>query len=309
MSLGAWSEEWLPTYRKDVVAPHSYTGYVYLLRHITNSSMGKMPLSEVKPIHVKKFLTGKKDTSQSTTSKLKAFLYAIFEAAIENDLCLKNPAKNVKPPSFVPKEKEAFTDIEINTILEYSATAKGKWFELAIYTLLYTGLRRGELLGLMWDDIDLTDSILKLRRSVAFGENRELTIVTSNSRKNHNREIPLIPELCQVFKDEQKRPGRTKGFFIFTTTTGEMIKPDNFTGTYQKFFRHLNIWCEKNEKSKVRLLTTHECRHTYASMLLRRGVDSRIRQALLGHADEEMTNSYTHTDREMLKKAAGDLRK
>jgi integrase len=47
----------------------------------------------------------------------------------------------------------------------------------------------------------------------------------------------------------------------------------------------------------------HECRHTFASLLLRRGVDSRIRQALLGHADEDMTNNYTHTDLDMHKKA------
>jgi site-specific recombinase XerD len=52
----------------------------------------------------------------------------------------------------------------------------------------------------------------------------------------------------------------------------------------------------------------HECRHTYATMLLRRGVDSRIRQLLLGHADEEMTNNYTHTDHDMLKKAMGNIR-
>ena len=147
MSLGAWGTEWLVTYKKDTVAPHTYTGYVYLMRHIVNSGIGKMPLTDIKPIHIKKFLTGKKDTSHSTVTKLKAFLYAIFECGIDNDLCIKNPARNVKPPSIAQGEKEAFTDVEINTILEYSATNEGKWFELAINTLLYTGLRRGEVIG------------------------------------------------------------------------------------------------------------------------------------------------------------------
>lgn len=270
--------------------------------------MANMPVAEVKPIHVKKFLSGKKHTSHSLVTKLKAFLYAIFEAAIENDLCLKNPAKNVKIPSIAQVEKEAFTDAEINTILEYAATGEGKWFELAINTLLYTGLRRGELLGLMWDDIDLSGSVLELRRAVSFGEGRELVTVTTNSRKNHTRDIPIDSVLLHLFKAELERAKRPKSLYIFSTPSGELIKPDNYARTYQKFFRHLNMWCKENEKAEVRTLTMHECRHTYASMLLRRGVDSRIRQMLLGHADEAMTNNYSHGNLDLLKRAVGNLR-
>jgi site-specific recombinase XerD len=87
-----------------------------------------------------------------------------------------------------------------------------------------------------------------------------------------------------------------------------MIKPDNFSRTYQKFFHHLNTWRETNEKTPVRLLTTHECRHTFASLLLRGGVDFRLRQALLGHADEDMTNNYTHIDLNLLKHAMENIR-
>lgn len=227
----------------------------------------------------------------------------MFEAAIDNDFCLKNPARNVKPPLMAQGKKDAFTDAKISTIREYAATEEGKWFELAVNTLLLTGLRRGELLGLMWDVIDFDDAMLNLQRAVAFGEGRELVTVTTNSRKNHTREIPLDPILIKLFKAEKERPGRTKSLYIFTTQSGMLVKPDNFARAYQKFFHHLNVWCEENGKSKVRNLTMHVCRHTFASMLLRRGVDSRIRQDLLGHSDEEMTNSYTHTDSEMLKKA------
>ena len=150
--------------------------------------------------------------------------------------------------------------------------------------------------------------MLKLKRSVSFGEGRSLVTVTSNSRKNHMRDIPLDPILLQMFKSERTSKDRPKSLYIFSTATGELIKPDNFARTYQKFFRHLNAWCVTNGKSKTRELTMHECRHTYATMLLRRGVDSRIRQLLLGHSDEDMTNNYTHADHDMLKKAAGNIR-
>jgi integrase len=268
-----------------------------------------MPLTDVKPIHIKRFLSSKKDTSHSTITKLKAFLFAIFECAIDNDLCIKNPSRNVKPPIIAQGTKEAFSDVEVDTIFEYAATDEGKWFELAISTFILTGLRRGEVLGLMWDDIDFGTTVLNLRRAVSFGVGRSFIIVTTNCRKNHTREIPIDPFLLSLFKAEKENLDRPKSLYIFSSASGELIKPDNFARTYQKFFRHLNEWCIKNEKPEVRKLTPHECRHTYASLLLRRGVDSRIRQALLGHADEEMTNNYTHTDIDMLIKAAGNIRK
>lgn len=307
MPLGDWAQEWLETYKKDTVAPNTYAGYEFQLRHITEAAIAHMALSDIKPVHIKKFLSSKKNTSHSQITKLKAFLTSIFETAIDNDLCLKNPARNVKAPIIAQGKKDAFTDLEIKTILEYAATPDGRWFELAINTLLYTGLRRGELLGLMWEDIDFKDSMLKLRRAVAFGEGRELVTVTTNSRKNHTRDIPLDPLLLGLFRAEKEK-ARQRGLYIFATPTGGLIKPDNFGRTYQKFFRHLNAWCAENGRSAVRELTMHECRHTYATLLLRRGVDSRIRQELLGHADEEMTNNYTHVSGEMLKQAVGNIR-
>jgi integrase len=135
---------------------------------------------------------------------------------------------------------------------------------------------------LMWDDIDFGTTVLNLRRAVSFGVGRSLIIVTTNCRKNHTREIPIDPFLLSLFKAEKENLNRPKSLYIFSSASGELIKPDNFARTYQKFFRHLNAWCIKNEKPEVRKLTPHECRHTYASLLLRRGVDSRIRQALLG---------------------------
>ena len=102
----------------------------------------------------------------------------MFEAAIENDMCIKNPTRNVHPPVSTPSQRDAFTDIEIATILEYLTMQDDRLTELMIHTLLFTGLRRGELLGLMWDDIDFKDSMLRLRRAVSFGEGGELVTRT-----------------------------------------------------------------------------------------------------------------------------------
>lgn len=223
MTLGEWATEWLETYKKDTVAPHTYTGYEYTMKHIVDSGIGNMQLGDIKPVHVKKFLSSKKVLSHSMITKLKAFLYAIFETAIDNDLCIKNPARNVKPPLATPAEKHAFTDIEINTILEYAATEDGKWFELVINILLFTGLRRGEVLGLMWDDIDFIGSVLNLQRAVSFGEGRELITVTTNSRKNHTRAIPIDPVLLNLFKAEKERKGRAKSLYIFTTSSSSLV--------------------------------------------------------------------------------------
>lgn len=315
MPLSSWADEWLQTYKKDTVSQKTYENYEYMLKHIKESDIGKIPLDEIKPIHIRKFLQKRANTSHSQITKLKALLYGMFETAIENDLCIKNPARNVDPPMIKQEEKESFTDAEISVIREFASTEKGKHFELAINTLLYTGIRRGELLALMWDDIDFDNSILRVRRGLTFDENDELTTTGSNSRKNHDRDIPLPNHLVNLFRtakenqkelqksDNDNKKAKGLSLYIFTTKYGTLMLPNSFRKPYDTFFKNLNVWCDENDKAHVRCLTTHECRHTYASMLLRGGVDSRIIQSLMGHSEVETTDGYMHTDIELLRRA------
>lgn len=219
-------------------------------------------------------------------------LTAVFETAIENEICFKNPIKNIKLTSNAKKEKEAFTEKEINTIIEF---CKIHEFGNAIMLLLFTGVRRGELLALTWNCYDKDNKTLTVNGTLTKSEGIKSG---SASNKNHNRQIPLPKELTNILDTMTK-----KGIYIVDYRNSYM-PIYAFRTRYDDFFKSLNEWCEQNEVEKVRNLSTHCFRHTYGTMLHRRGIDLKTIQTLLGHSSIDITaDIYTHTDIETSKQA------
>lgn len=223
------------------------------------------------------------------------FLRSCFASAYENGLCPKNPAIKLTNPNKYQPQRESYTSEEVSKILEFAITyqkdnkhpvhkANGQLFGTAIITLLYTGLRRGELLGLQWSD--LKENMLSVNRSV-YIENGKPT-VTDNEAKSEGsiRDIPIPHFLHELILKLPKR-----GLFIFCTKSGTIMFPDNFGRGYDTFFWHL-----QKAHPEVRHLSPHCCRHTYATLTLTGGADIRVVQTLMGHTDINTTAIYTHPD-------------
>ena len=128
-----------------------------------------MRLSDIKPIDVQKFFNEKsKSHSKESIKKMRMCLDGIFRTAIENDLCVKNPVtKDTKIPDDDMEDfsaKRTYTQAQRDQILEFAKTHR---FGLDITILLKTGMRRGELLGLRWEDVDFENSVIYIRRAAA----------------------------------------------------------------------------------------------------------------------------------------------
>ena len=163
-------------------------------------------------------------------------------------------------------------------------------------TLLLTGIRRGELLGLKWSD--LSNTTLSINRGV-YLENghpcvREYVAKTPTSI----RVVPLLPELAYYLSSLPRTCE-----FIFCTKNRTIISPRNFSRSYTAFFRHLNEDC-----CCTAYLSPHCCRHTFASLCLDAGADVRTVQQLLGHGDIRSTSRYVHPQIETLQNAVSDMR-
>ena len=146
---------------------------------------------------------------------------------------------------------------------------------------MFTGLRRGEALGLKWSD--LRGNKLHIERAVYYEESNAATIGETKTKASH-REIPLVPLLVE--KLNEQRAGHGENEFIFG---GE--RPI----AYRTLKRH---W-EKLQADIVVLagVTPHRLRHTYLMLLRRAGVDAVTQQYLMGHSDFDTTaNTYTHVD-------------
>lgn len=280
----SWALEWLEVYKRPQVSAASYQN-TYLPEVLRLCEFfGEAKLTAIRPLDVQKFFNSKRDMSESRLKKQRFLLNAIFESAIDNDLCFKNPAKNVKYTSTqVPAERRALSDEQID---RYKAIATGSRDD-ALFMLL-TGIRRGEMLGLMWTDYDPHKRELRIQRSVGL-EGYKVTI--NPPKWDSYRTLPLDQESCEVLNRQPR-----KSLYIFPSVKNEVRNPNTFSHTYR-------IWAEKNLPEDLRV-SPHELRHTYGTKLRRDGVDIYTIQKLLGHKSIDVTTEiYVHAETDALRKS------
>lgn len=296
MTLGEWVPIWLASYKKDTMKQTSYHQLEILERHIPDD-LKALPLREVQPIALQAFFNEfARTTSKSYMDKMRVMVNSLFERAIDNDLCGKNPMRMVKVPRVKEKQREAFSQEDVKTILQFAMGYEPRRIAIAIMTLLLTGIRRGELLGLKWSD--LTEHTLTVNRGVYLENGKPQVKEHQAKTESSLRTIPLMPEVSHLLHTLPKR-----GEYVFATRNGSLMHPRNFNRDYKRFFEQL-----RQDETAVKKLSPHCCRHTYATMALSAEVDTRVIQQLLGHSDIKTTARYTHPDMGTMQKAVAGLR-
>ncbi|MFB6465393.1 site-specific integrase [Cytobacillus sp. Hz8] len=191
-----------------------------------------------------------------------------------------NPVKDADPPSIKREEMEIWSIESINQFL--NANSEEKTF-LVFFLALYTGMRRGEILGLKWEDIDFEKKTIFVNRSLAFVPEKRYIFTNLKTTKS-KRQIPISNEVIQKIlqykakQDEWKE--RLKAAFedndlVVCTEMGKPQDPQNVLRVMQRL-------CKKAKVPKIRF---HDLRHTHASLLLNSGVDPVKVAARLGHAN------------------------
>lgn len=290
ITFAVWSKKWLETYKKPTVTTNTYlnTYENTVVNHLL-PYFGSARLLDIKNIDVQKFFSLKQDCSESLLHKMKLCLSGIFEAAIENDLCLKNPAKNINYVSKKEKnEKKVLTDEQIQIAKDYFYDDMPE-----LYTILETGLRRGELLGLMWKDIDFESKTLRIERSVC--DKKGGGVELNPPKWDSYRTIPISQKLVDKFNLLPR-----DSIYIFPNVNGELNSPHTWA---RKLDRHVKAL--QKSYPAMPALTAHEFRHTRGTQLRRNGVDIYTIQKLLGHKDINVTaNIYVHDEVEVTRTAA-----
>lgn len=296
MTLGEWIPQYLMSYKLNIIRPDSYYTLELVVRQIPQE-LKEMELTDILPMHLQRFYNefGQR-VSKSYMDKMRVFINALFEAAIDNDFCVKNPAARLKVPHIKEKPREAFTLEEVCIILNYAMCYENQRTGVAVMTLLLTGIRRGELLGLKREDV--ADNVLTINRAVFLEHNKARVIEHEAKTDKSLRTVPLLPELAYRL---QHLPH--KGEYLFGTKNGTLLNPRNFTRDYDTFFRHL-----REAEPSVRRLSPHCCRHTFATLTREHGADIRIVQELLGHSDIKTTARYSHANISSMRMAVTGLK-
>ena len=276
-------------HHKDMVSPTTQEGYMYTLRFL-KKDFGPKKLSEIKAFDIEQYLMKliREGSSGSAIAKCRGMLFQIFNMAVANDILLKNPVAHAqkvrRPPA--KNSKDAFTQDEVHKLMEKLPDDKIGW---SIRLLLATGMRTQELLALEPRHIAIDGSSISITQAVVMEEGS--SVIGPTKTHDSVRTVP-VPEMV---RDCARKLRATDKKFVWEAGRKDM--PCNPTH-FRKQFR-----IALGNVEGVRILTPHCCRHTYVTHMLMLGVDPKTVQALVGHADVDMTMYYAHAQ-ETSKQAA-----
>ena len=292
-TVGEWMEVWFQDYAKIKVRPSSHQTYQGYIHNHIRPNIGDIPLEKLTSLDIQKFykklLTqGRVDRveakgqpkglSAKTVRNIHQILSSALKLAQEQRLILTNPAEGCALPRVEHQEMKTLTTVQLASF--FREARESGVFEL-YYLELATGLRRGELLGLKWEDIDLERGDLRVRRQVSRinGEVVEAPLKT----KNAYRILPLAEDTVGVLKEQRKKVGNSP--WVFPSPNGGPISPDSVLHMLHRVLKRAGL-------PKVRF---HDLRHTFATLVLQNGVDVKTVSGMLGHFSAGFTlDTYAH---------------
>lgn len=290
-----WAIKWLETYKQGKVKEHTYEfTYKKNVEKYLIPFFNHAKLKNIKQIDIQKYFNKVKNLesnlplSNSVLNKHKMILKSIFDAAIDNDLCYKNPVKNINFPNVsIKKQRPVYTFQEVEKLEKYAI----KQNRYDIILLLGTGMRRSELIGLMWDDIDMTNKTIHIQRAVT--QTTGKVVIGETKSETSNRYIPISDNLISVIN----LIPRESEYVISGEKPDKPIVPHSYADKFERFME------KASKELNIPKLTPHELRHTYGTLLREKGVDIYTIQKVMGHSDISVTaGTYVHNDIEVLRK-------
>ena len=302
-TIGQWMDVWFEHYAKVKVRPSSHQTYRgYIDNHI-KPNIGKIPLEKLTSLELQKFYKkllekGRVDRLESrnqakglspkTVWNIHQIISSAMKLAQEQKLIASNPAEGCALPRMGHQEMKTLPVEQLHSFLR-EAKDSGV-FEL-YYLELATGLRRGELLGLKWEDIDLERGDLRVRRQIARinGEVVEAPLKT----KNAYRTLPLAEDTVSILLEQKKKVAGSP--WVFPSSTGGPISPDSVLHMLHRVLKRAGL-------PRIRF---HDLRHTFATLALQNGVDVKTVSGMLGHFSAGFTlDTYAHVTTASQRQAA-----
>ena len=306
MTVEQWARQCLETYSRDSVKPNTYAGYLSIVEHHLDG-IGEMKLGAVTNANIQKHLQDKARSSsnenglgEKTLTNIKAFLNLIFKQAVINGFILRNPVTGVKIPKAGTRERRALTVEEQHRLLDAARNYPRPIMFSVVFTL-YTGCRKGEVLGLQWKNVFFEENRIHIGQQFnrhydmdSNGNRRSVLEVTSPKTKQSVRDIYICDSFAKEFYEykqrmiewkKQNRFPHSEEDFVFVGVKNLPIEPRVFYKYYEEVLENAGI-----EEADF-----HTLRHTFTTRCIESGMDILMVAKTLGHANVAMTlNQYSH---------------
>jgi integrase len=327
----AFLKYWLEHIVKPSKKPKTYQGYELVARVHLIPQLGKKKLHKLTGADVRLFMKRLRNTclcclhgyderrrdkarccavgrcckrlpSDRLVEQVHAVLRNALQAAVREEVLQRNVAKLVQVKGAQYDINRGATEEQARILLE---AAKPTRLYALFVLALFLGLRRGELLGLKWEDIDWAENTVQVRRTLQRVEGALQAVAPKTQRSR--RTVPLITVCAEALRSHKRRQAMERLLagekwvdtgYVFTTEIGTPIEPDNLR----------RIWYPLREAAGLGEMRLHDLRHSCVTLLLRLGVPPHIVQAIVGHADIHVTMTiYAHASLDDQRKALEQL--
>lgn len=305
-TLEQYLKEWLAAH-KHTIRPRSWERYEAIIRLHLVPTLGKLTLQKLTAQHLDRLYRQKLEDGlkPKTVAAIHTMLHTALDKAVKLGLVGRNVCEMASPPRVVRKE---ITPLNLEQIRQLLEAAKGHPQETLFILALATGMRRGELLGLKWQDIDLERGVLRISRALVrlpTGQGyAEAETKTAKSRRSIALTAFAVEALKKHREIQQQWRDAAGAFwqdndYVFCKPMGEHLDPG-----YDVLVQ-LKKLLDKVGLPNIRF---HDLRHSTATLLLSKGVHPKIVQEILGHSEIGMTlNTYSHVLPTMQKEAMEKL--
>jgi len=326
ITLNEWFDEWYEKYKKPTLKKSSTYNYKRRVTSLYGVRIGTKGLNDIKQISIQTCVADlvEKGYTAKTIREATGVLQQCFDAATANGLMMGNPCVGVLIPENEPVKKRVLTQQEQDAFLNY-ITSNDNWYKELYYIMFLTGMRVGEIGGLQDEDIDFTNKFIYVRRTLTsqYENGVKIEELTTPKTQNSCRAIPFFGETeiylkSQIIKRNElkKQLGnrwRAKedfGNLVFCTTMGSPANRYAVERDLNSVIKIYNKMVEVESKYTgeqpfhIEKMHPHCIRHTVATRLLEKGMNPRVVQGLLGHANYNTTLQYSHALNDFTKSEA-----
>jgi integrase len=306
LTVGEFLGRWLKDAVKPSVGRRTYERYEAIVRLHVTPTLGGLPLAKLRPLHLQRLYTQLQDDGMSAAGvgKVHARLHTALRQAVRWQMLPFNPADGVELPRVQRRAPQALTEAETARLLRDAqlpdAHRQTRMFAPLVVAVA-TGMRRGELLGLRWRDVDLDDGALSVVQALE-QDGHGVHVKTPKTARSRRR--ITLPHFAvqglrahRVAQDEERLRAGAKwkgGDFVFAAVGGGPWTPSNFSRAFRAVLARTGKDAEGRDMPPL-ACRFHDLRHTHASQLLRQGTHAKIVSERLGHANVGITlDLYSH---------------
>ena len=303
ITLDKWFNRWMEIYKEKSIRPNTKREYAHIYKKNISPYIGGRLINSLMKSDIQQLIdrASDDDYAYERQNKIKVILRDMLQRAVEDNLVINNPVSGIKLRADKEIKAKSLTLDEQNIFFDY---CRNTFYDNLFNVAVNTGLRPGELFALQLSDIDLESGFIDVNKTLVYqkyldDDCKTFHVEPPKTRQSY-RKVP-INSICNIYLKKQmelkdiiskKRP-KQQNSYLFVTKYNTPLNSQIYSDAIRSVIKQINLTRSFNDQFEV--FSGHTFRHTFATRCFENGVDAKVVQSYLGHANLKMTmDLYTH---------------